>query len=140
VRKAAHDPARGSFRPELVAFSLDTRHPVDEGAPHWFGDIDSLRIAGRERQRFDGLEQRKWDRLLYLQNGRHKGAIGSSNDGACFDRSAQVAVANGVQDCVGEFAGVARGAERTGACRIDRHSQAKRMTATQEPDTLSDFR
>ena len=62
--KAAHDPVRGSFTPELVAFSLDARHPVDEGAPHWFGDINSFRIAGRERQRFDGLEQRKWDRLL----------------------------------------------------------------------------
>ena len=138
--KAAHDPVRGSFAPELVAFSLDTRHPVDEGAPHWFGDINSFRIAGRERQRFDGLEQRKWDRLLYLQNGRHQGAIGSSNDGACLDRTAQVAVADGLQDRVGELACVARGAERTGAGRVDRHSQAKRMTAAQLPDTLGGFR
>src|SRR5262249_53367255 len=34
----------------------------------------------------------------------------------------------------------ARSAKRTGSGRVDRHLQAKRMTATQEPDTLSDVR
>jgi hypothetical protein len=43
--KAAHDPVRGSFTPELVAFSLNARHPVDDGSPHWFGDINSFRIG-----------------------------------------------------------------------------------------------
>ena len=73
------------------------------------------------------------------KNGRHQATVNSSNNSACFDRSAQVAIADGVQDRVGEFASVARGAERTGARRVDRHSQAKRMTPAQEPDTLRDF-
>lgn len=120
--KAAHDPVGGSLAPELIAFRLNARHPVDDGSSHWFRDIYSFRVARREWQRFDGLEQRKRDRLLRLQNGRHQAAVGSSNDGACFNRSAQVAVADGVQDRIGEFAGVAGGAERTGACRVDRHA------------------
>lgn len=132
--KAAHDPVCGSFAPELVAFSLNARRPVDDRSPHWFGDINSFRIAARKGQRFDGLDERKRDRLLCFQNGRHQRAIGSSNDSASFGRTAQVAVADGVQDRVGELACVARGAERTGPDRADRHSQAKRMTAAQLPD------
>ena len=137
--KAAYDPVCGSFAPKLVAFRLNAGHPVDDGSPHWFRDVNSFRIACREWQRFDGLEQRKRDRLLCPKNGRHQATVNSSNNSACFDRSAQIAIADGVQDRVGEFASVVRGAERTGARRVDRHSQAKRMTPAQEPDTLRDF-
>src|SRR5262249_44158207 len=70
---------------------------------------------------------------------RDQGTVGAPDDGAGFDGSAQTAVADGMQDRVGEFAGVARGAERTGACRVDCHSEAKRMTAAEQPDALSDL-
>src|SRR5579871_2983852 len=48
--QAVHDPVRRRLAPELVAFGLDAGHPVDDGAPHRFGDVDAFGIARCEWQ------------------------------------------------------------------------------------------
>jgi len=136
----AHDPVRGGLAPKLVAFGLDAGHPVDDGAPHRFGDVDPLGITAREWQCLDRFEPRQRDRLRGLENGGNEWTIGASYDGAGFHSPSQFVVADGIEDSVGKFAGVARGAERTRACCVDRHVQAERMSTAQQPDALGHVR
>src|SRR5689334_9614963 len=34
--EVAHDPVRGGFTPQLVAFRLNAGHPIDDGSPYGF--------------------------------------------------------------------------------------------------------
>src|SRR5579871_4061315 len=96
--KAAQRPIRCGSAPQLVTFGLDAGNPIDNSPPHELRNVNSFRIALRERQRVDGLEQRERDRLLGLQNRRYEGAVSAPNDGACLDCSAQIGAADSVQD------------------------------------------
>ena len=95
----------------MISFCVDAGHPINDGLPDGFRNVDAFGVARRKRQSLDGLQQRERHGRGRIQNRREESTVRTPNDGAGFDGTAQLAVADGVQDGIGEFPGVAHGVE-----------------------------